>query len=410
MNWKTLSTGILAAGMGLTGCGTDAGTDDRSFDALDGLRVVDGKADMVSKAHIIDDIPMGSVIKGTFQPGMRVHGFTFQAKAGAEVQVSLKTRAGASSFDARPGAPLDTIAAVYGPIKGDDKGPRLAASDDTDHGTEAELPALRIEQDGEYLVIFSSWDDPGNGAYDIGIECEGTNFQCLRPVVDRPCTPGTRYIQGQTVIGDETWSRCEVVLLENTVVEQDAILTIAPGVTVKGNFLGEGAFGNVGLQVDGQLQAVGTAEHPVVFTALRDGWKGLVLNGHDNNLNHVYIEKAAIGIDAVGGSNSVVDTVIDHGGTGVRFQAQSADNAMSRVKIEAVRDGIVVLEGAQVDVVDAIIRGNGVEAGRGFSASHTTRTEVNRSVISGFQVGAWFEEADTTSTTPRWPRTAWASR
>ncbi len=179
-------------------------------DAFSDLGYTNDKADMVRRAHILDDVDLDSTINGKFERRIRVYGFTFEAKAGAEVKVDITTRAGSDSFDVSPGESLDTVAAIYGPIRGDDKGPRLAFSEDPvdDQGGRsfaADLGELEIAQDGRYLVVFSSWDDPGAGNYQMDVNCNGTNFQCLRPVVDRPCLPGTRYIQGQTTIGTETW-------------------------------------------------------------------------------------------------------------------------------------------------------------------------------------------------------------
>jgi len=85
---------------------------------------------------------------------------------------------------------------------------------------------------------------------------------------------------------------CEVVLLETITIPTGSVLTVLPGVTVKGNYLGATPYGTVGLNVVGQLQAVGTPDRPVTFTALGRGWKGIVLNSPSNTIENVYIEKA----------------------------------------------------------------------------------------------------------------------
>ncbi len=136
---------------------TEQGTENAPAekDVFNELAGGESKADMVKNAHIIDDIDLDSTINATFRPRVRVHGFTFEAKAGADVQVELRTRAGKDSIDARDGAALDTILAVYGPVQGDDKGRRLAYNDDTADSLEAELPELEITEDGRYLVVSS---------------------------------------------------------------------------------------------------------------------------------------------------------------------------------------------------------------------------------------------------------------
>ncbi len=381
MKTKTLGfalTGLLAA------C---QGTPDTAPSAigLDDVQVGEaGKADMVSSAHILDDIDLNSEIRGTFRPGWRVYGFTFEAKAGARIQVGLRATAGTGSVDLAPGEALDTVAAIYGPMSGADKGPRLATAEDEEGGA-AVLPGVDIARDGKYLVIFSSWNDPGAGAYAVNVGCEGTNFQCRRPVAAQPCVEGTRYIQGQTVVGTETWDRCNVVLLENTVVAPDAILTIQPGVRVQGNIIGAGPYGDVALEVQGKLQAVGTAEHPVVFTAVRDGWKGLVLQGASNTLEHVFIEKARTGVQVAGGHNTFTDVTVDHGETGFRFDAGSAGNRLSRIRLDQVTHGVVLGAEAAADIDDAVLVGKGDGVGlRGAQAAAST---LERSIITGFGVG-----------------------
>ncbi|MCB9535358.1 MAG: lamin tail domain-containing protein [Myxococcales bacterium] len=384
-----IAAGALATGA-LAGCAPEA--DDPTVALpFDDLLVEAGKADQVSNAHILDDIDLDSVIEGKFDPRVRVYGFTFEAKAGASIKVDLRTRAGHDSFDAQPDKPLDTVAAIYGPMRGADKGRRVASSDDTDHGVEADLPEVEIAEDGRYLVIFSSWNDPGAGSYDVGVKCSGTNFQCRRPVTQTACLPGTRYIQGQTVVGDETWSRCNVVLLETTVVEDGATLSIGPGVNVKGNYLGEGDFGEVTLQVDGRLQAVGTAREPVVFTALVEGWNGVQLNGDDNTLEHVFVEKAARGVDVRGSQNTLHHLTIDHGGLGLRFAADSVGNTLKHARLAALKDGIVQLEGSALDSDDVIVAGTG--EGVGLHATRTAESTMRGAVVSGFATGLHFDDA-----------------
>ena len=378
---------LLAAALAFA-C-TEQGTGDTAPESDVFAEMVGGetKADMVKNAHLIDDIDLDSAIHATFRPRVKVHGFTFEAKAGADIQVELRTRAGKDSIDLSAGENLDTVAAVYGPIRGEDKGRRLAYNDDNDGGLEAVLPELEIAEDGRYLVVFSTWNDPGtDGEYDISVACDGTNYQCRRPQVDRPCLPGTKYIQGQTVVGTETWNRCNVVLLESTVVEDGAVLTIEPGVTVQGNFLGAAPHGDVTLQVDGSLQAVGNDTHPVVFTALRDGWKGLVLNGDSNSIRHAYIEKAAEGVRVASSHNVLENVVIDHSGTALNLLEGAIDNTVRSTRIDSVDNGIFMGAGAELKLLDSAVIGNGA-TGVGLRGRASSATHVERSAFTGFLRG-----------------------
>ena len=114
---------------------------------------------------------------------------------------------------------------------------------------------------------------PGNTRdFAIDVACDGTDFQCRRPIEALPCAEGTEYIVGGGPVGTTTWDRCNYVLLENTVVEPEAILTINPGVTVKGNYLDDGnPGGSVHFEVQGTLQAVGTEDAPVAVLFNADG-------------------------------------------------------------------------------------------------------------------------------------------
>ncbi len=383
---RNVALTVLAAALAVAGCDTETDTGPAGVDPFTGLVGGETKADMVSKAHLIDDIDLDSTINGTFRPKLRVYGFTFEAKAGAGIEVDIATRAGKDSIDVGPGQPLDTVASVYGPIRGDDKGPRLAYSDDTDAGFEADLPALEIVEDGTYLVVFTSWDDPGDGEYDISVSCEGTNFQCRRPELARPCLPGTRYIQGQTMVGTETWNRCNVVLLESTVVEDGAVLTIEPGVHVQGNFLGQAPHGEVTLTVDGSLQAVGTDANPVVFTALRDGWKGLELKGNSHTLRHVFVEKAAEAVRVSGSNGTFEDIVVDHSAAAFFFEDGSVENTIRRARVDQVGLGLHLGAAASVRIEDSAFIGID-NAGTGLRGREGAASYVDRSVVTGFATG-----------------------
>lgn len=379
MSFRVLVVQLAAvSGLSMPGCLADSGvsTEDESAPAMSGA------------AHILDDIDLNSVVQGRFQDRVRVYGYTVEVKAGAVLDVAIRTKAGSNSSDTAPGAALDTVAAVHGPMKGTKRGPQIAYSDDTDESTAAELPPIEIEQDGQYLVTMSSWSDPGNGTYEIETRCTGTEFQCRRPVNDLPCEAGTQYIMGGPTVETTTWSKCNVVLLETTTVAADSILTVRPGVTVSANYLGTTRFGDVSLVVNGTLQAVGTERHPVLFTGLRDGWKGIDLRGPSNTLEHVYVEEAEIGVTTTGRGNTFRDLVVDASDTGIRFDRGSTDNIVQRVHVANVRNGIQILgSGAAID--DSVVTGTGVERGTGIWAEDGQASRFRRALVAGFDFGIW---------------------
>ncbi len=380
---------LAASGLAACGGGEDGG--DGAGAATGGeyeffAHGADGKADIADKAHIIDDIDLKATITGTFRADIRVYGYTFEAKADAVIHADVSATGGEGS--SLNGKPLDMIIGLYGPMNGDQPGERLAYVDESDTAG-AQLPGVKIPRDGKYMIVFGSWDDPGKGTYRVDTSCDGTDFQCRRPIVDAPCEAGTRYIEGDTVIDkDETWSTCNIVLLEPTTIGENITLTIKPGVTVQGNFLDQGGgapYGNVALRVKGRLQAVGTAEHPVVFTALKDGWQGLELYGSSNHLEHVFVEQARIGI---------------------AFKEGSTPNAAKSLNVNTSQNAIWIEKGAAVEIEDVVISGlseGGKWQGSGIVGREAAPSKFVRSLVSGYAIGidlagSEFEFLDSTIT------------
>lgn len=343
---------------------------------------------MIDRVKQIQAITLDKPVKGKFERKVRVYGFSFEAKAGAVIKVSLSAKAGSDATDLPKGTALDTVAALYGPLTGEKKGKQLAQADDGENGSSnAQLAPVKIEQDGKYLVVLSSWDDPGtDGEFEINAACDGTDFQCARPVA-RKCVDNTRYIQGGEIIGTETWNDCNVVLLEEVHVAQGAVLTINPGVTVKGNFLGQAPYGNIGLVVDGTLQAIGTPEQPVVFTALKDGWRGLVLNGPSNTLKNVFIEKANTGVEVHGSNNTFADLNINSGALGIHLAENSKQNAVQRIKVGKSDRAILLSKGSESVIEDSVLLGRGDGKGVGIEANGGELSQFRRALVADFGDG-----------------------
>ncbi len=347
----------------------------------------DSPADQLSSARIIENIELRSTIEGRFNPRVRTYGFTFEAKAGAIVDVGVATKAGSDSGDATPGSALDTVIGVYGPINSNKKGPKLFEADDDGDDVQAQLAPLTIAKDGRYLVVMSTWNDPGAaGSYKITVGCKGTDFQCRRPVQNAPCS-GQRFIQGGQTVSTTTWNECKVVLLEPTIVEAGAVLTINPGVRVEGNFLGTGNWGTVSLNVKGTIQAVGTKQHPVVFTALKTGWAGIMLENGTNTFENVYIEKAQIGVQAVSSGNTFKNVNINTVDWAMAFRAGSFDNVAQNLVITQANNGIFI-DGGSVSITDTVISGKKSGTGNGIQGNNAQRTShFLRAVVSGFADG-----------------------
>ena len=329
-----------------------------------------GKADAARSTKLVDDIALDSSVQGTFDPRVRVYGYVFEAKRGAKLKAALAATAGSDANGVTSGAALDTYMTVYGPYKSvTEPGPRLRESDDNGASTAAAPIDLPIEQDGRYLIAFTSFEDTGKGKYDLSLACEGTDLQCRRPDWDSACKAGTAYIQGAVIDSDTTWETCETVLLEAATVAQGKTLTIKPGVSIKGNFLGQAPFGHVSLIVNGTLQAAGTAEHPIAFTSFKDefGWGGLQLVGPSHSVSHAYIEKANVAVTLADGSSATLTDLVLEGTTlqgrmseaGVRAGAD-AKATFDRALVKGFRTGLHLGNSEYIHVEDSVVRANQV--------------------------------------------------
>jgi hypothetical protein len=375
---KTPSIHCLAflALMGTTACGEQVTSPTNGGDDLLAAigTLVDTKSDSVKSAKLIDDVAPDSSIVGKFDPRVRVYGYVVEARRGAELDISLSAKAGDDAHGPAAGADLDTRLAVYGPYTDlKNAGDLLVETDDTGTSTAAPPVKTKITEDGRYLVVFSSWEDTGKGDYQLDVACTGTDLQCRRPDFAKPCKQGQLFIQGSQLNQDTTWETCEVVLLEELTVAKDVTLTIRPGVTVRGNFLSgtgnnaEPNFGMVALTVLGTLQAVGTPDHPIAFTSLKEdrGWHGIILEGGPSQrIEHAVIERANWAIEIRSGSVTVTDTVLEGVNIGNRqstagiLAEDDADATFTRALVKGFQAGLQLENAQRLRVEDSVIRDN----------------------------------------------------
>lgn len=372
---KLVVLGLVAAtGLGAAACGSEEEAKDGI--ALDAV-TADGKSDLGRSAKVIDAVGPQSTITGEFNPRVRVYAYVVEANAGAKLDISLDAKAGDDALDLQEDGALDTVLAVYGPYADrQNPGPLLVESEDGDESLAAPPVSFEVEQDGRYLVAFSSYNDTGTGKYTLNLGCEGTDFQCRRANLDdKECKEGQLFVQGGQVTEDTVWESCEVVLLEPTTVAAEATLTIDPGVTVKGNFLsgqsGAGNFGDVNLNVLGTIQAVGTKDHPIRFTSLTEnGWGGIVLSGQSNSIEHAFIDNASVAItlneDSTG---EITDVVLDgelhlddgasvNGQAGIRGMTNS-QAVFKRALVHGYQNGLHANQSQLIEIEDSVIRNNG---------------------------------------------------
>ncbi len=314
---------------------------------------------MGDQARILQTIGPDATVDGRFDPRVRVVGYLVEAKANAVVAVTLDAKIGT---DATGTAPLDLLMVVY-PYSSAGLGAPIATS--VNGQALATVPVRFVApSDGQFLVAFMSWNDTGTGTYKLKTACTGTDFQCRRPRATAPCTPGTIFVRGNLLPGDTSWDQCEVVLLEPVSVPAGATLTIRPGVTVKGNYLGTGDFGNVSLSVSGTLQAAGTPEAPIAFTSFvaNKGWAGLFLFGKNNTISDAYIERASTGIYLGQASSATLSDLVVQGTGSASPACINADRAsevsLTRSVVKKCGNGITVTDVPVFNISHTVIRDN----------------------------------------------------
>lgn len=355
-----LALGLLAAAA--PACTTEVGSE--SADAQE------------HHTKILENVPPEASVEGRFAEKVRVYGYVVEAKAGAKITASLTATAGTGA--PTPGAALDTVLKVTGPFESlEAPGPVLVETEDGADGSMAAPPAsFEAKQDGQYLVSFSTWDYPGAGTFALDLSCDGTDFQCRRPQMDRPCKGegGPLFIQGSVLEGDHEWDRCDVIVLEALTVPEGSSLTIRPGVVVKANHLGTDGFGTVGITVQGRLQAGGTADNPVAFTAFKEGfgWRGLTISSQGNALIHTVVEKADVGLHLTANATVNIEDALFEGVTvqnrmplaGVRAEAETSGIILRSV-MKGWTNGMLIGDAQELRIEDSVIRANqiGVRVG-----------------------------------------------
>ncbi len=361
---KRLGILLASAGLVFAACGgaDDTPTDKGGID-LDPI-VAPPKSDIGKRAKIIEDLRPDSTVTGAFDNKVRVYAYVVTASKGATINVSLDAKAG-DGGSISPEEELDTILAIYGPyenrsnpgeklVEMDDEGDRLAAPDIN----------FEVPDEAKYMIVFSSWDTPGEGEYELKLACEGTDFQCRRPELDKPCEDTKMFVQGGEIAEDVEWNACETVVLETPTITPEGTLTIRPGVEVQFNYLGDqDQFGIVGIDAQGALQITGTEEAPVRLTSLKDGWRGISLIGEGHVVQNTFIENTRRAIhlqeEATGSFQDVV--MQNQGRIGEGIVAENGSSAQFvRAVAKGFDTGVLSNFGEDIIITDSTITDNNI--------------------------------------------------
>ncbi|WP_420630609.1 hypothetical protein [Candidatus Leptofilum sp.] len=118
---------------------------------------------------------------------------------------------------------------------------------------------------------------------------------------------------GGSITSDTTWTfaNSPYILTDTVTIEAGVTLTVEAGVTIMVPDMGEY------LDVQGHLEAVGTAVNPILFTSIDDlasnNWSGIAVSGSANfahaTLRHAYTALFISG--SIGGDVSLADSVVE---------------------------------------------------------------------------------------------------
>ncbi len=209
--------------------------------------------------------------------------------------------------------------------------PQVAPPDNSVHRSGANRLTKRLSEKEESDSRFVS-RPPGLAA--------PMPFRALRPLLD------------QTVSGviteSTTWTTGNVyTLTSDVIITRGVVLTIEPGVIVKGAASAE-------LRVLGHLRAVGAPSDWITFTSSTDSgpdqWQGLVFDGGTGDLQHVVVRYG-------GNLNSILSEA-------------SLSNPGSNIAVRNVLTGEVRLDACQVMTAGAFYNGSRTDYGLYVENSH----------------------------------------
>jgi hypothetical protein len=342
-----------------------------------------GKGDLAKSTKVIDNMKPDSEVKGKFSRKVRTYGYIVDARKGAELTIDLSTVTG-SDADAA-GTSLDTMYVIHGPYKSaKEPGPKLFEADDTDdQNLNPPSTSFKVEEDGKYFIAFTSYEDTGEkSTYDLNISCKGTDLQCSLPSATKACKNGELYIQGNSIEKSQTWDKCDVIVLENVTIQEDATVTIKPGVTVRNNFIqgtGDGFFGEVGINVNGTLQADGTDKNPIIFTNFveEQGWAGLVFNSKSNSVKHAFIENVHTGVEVMANASANLDHLVIEGDPALNTEEPDRPTLINALRRSRAIGGVVVGQDGEAKVTHSLIK----KFRTGVQVNNSTLVTIQDSVI-----------------------------
>jgi len=156
-----LVTCLVLACPGAWGCTSDSSPESGVVEpGIGGGGKADFFADQVTD---LGELAFGESRAGAFERDFQFDGYTFRARAGAQIVVQI-THAGSS-------ASLDTTLFLYGPLQDGASAPqRVGIDNDSGWGKLSKI-ATTLEDGGVYVAVVGTGSAVGRGRYTIALEC-----------------------------------------------------------------------------------------------------------------------------------------------------------------------------------------------------------------------------------------------
>ena len=196
-------------------------------------------------------------------------------------------------------------------------------------------------------------------------------------------------LDGGGIVADRVWDfgGMPVTTVSDITVASGATLTIVPGQVVKVN---PGSF----INIDGSLNAVGTADEPIIFTSVRDDsaggdtngdqtqttpargdWESLYLDSHDAGVTLVHVE-----IRYAGDANFTFG-----GGTVTAVHLAKADTTLRDVLVFESKSTAIQIHGGSPSLTRVHVDGSGFDAFSAAIAASPTYVDLSAARFTRFE-------------------------
>lgn len=186
----------------------------------------DADADIFERVLDRGPLVFGVPAEGELTADRELHAYRLSVRRGARVSIE-NTRAGTDDD-------LDSVLYVFGPWDGDGYGhDALAMDDDGGTGELAHIMGFIPERGGEYLVVLTSFDGKGRGAYRLASTCDSgacefVELPALADACDSEVRVGVESCVSAAV--GEGGASSSVGPAIRTCVEADALVPLRDGV------------------------------------------------------------------------------------------------------------------------------------------------------------------------------------